>query len=122
VDSLSSRFASFMAFGDTAAEDTIGVVPEAPATDGAFPRLSQTSGSLQTLARSGGAPSAPAGPGGSDGSGDAAAGASGAGILPETSTEALAHRPGAGYPILAFLVSLLASWLLARRRSVRSAS
>ena len=124
VGALSSGFASLMAFGDTAAEDTTGVAPGAPAMDGAFLGLSQTFGSLLASVGSGGAPSASDGSGGSGGSGSgvAAAGESGAGTLPETSTGTLASGPGTGLPVLALLLGLLAGGLVARRRSVRSAS
>jgi hypothetical protein len=118
VGALSSGFASVMAFGDTTAEDTTGVALGAPAMDGDFLGSSQTFGSLLASAGSGGAPSPPDESGGS---GDAA-GESGAGTLPETSTEVLATGPGAGFPIRALLLGLLAGGLLARRRSVRSAS
>jgi hypothetical protein len=123
VGALSSGLAGLMAFGDTAAEDTTGAVPEAPATDEALSGLSQLFG-LLAFGGPGGAPGAPDGSGGSGGSGDAVAapGEAGSGALPETSTEALASGPGVGFPMLALVLGLLAGGLVARRRSVRSAS
>jgi hypothetical protein len=102
-----------------------GNAPGAPATGGASQGLSQAVGLLSTVGSGG----APGGPGGSDGSGGEAAagsggqaaGGSGAGALPETSTEALGSASGAGFPILVIVLSLLVSWLVARRGSVRSA-
>jgi hypothetical protein len=123
VGALSSGLAGLMAFGDTAAEDTTGAVPEAPATDEALSGLSPLFG-LLAFGGPGGAPNAPDGSGGSGGSGDAVAapGEAGRGALPETSTEALASGPGVGFPMLALVLGLLAGGLVARRRSVRSAS
>jgi hypothetical protein len=123
LGALSSGFASLLAFGDTAAGGTTGGAPGAPATDAAFAGTSQAVGNTLASFGFGGAPGVPDEPGGSGGSGSAAAdGRSSAGTLPETSMEGLVSGRSSGFPILALLVGLLAGGLVARRRSVKSAS
>ena len=121
----SSNGSAVVDTGTSNATATFGGNAPSSTSDDANGNASLTFGVL-SAAGSGGAPGGSPGSDGSGGeaaagSGGQAAGAAGAGNLPETSTEALAGARGAGFPILAIVMSLLAGWLVVRRGSVSSA-